>query len=175
MLESRDSRTCLDFFVNHAAFGAWSCRDELGHFCDTPSPYQPSPDPTRPMLNGSACASSHQLCVGDGFSPSLHALGEAAAQLECPRNGCHGCPGWRGESYATHLWLAVLLMSASSPIAVMLCLPFLRGERRACACLAAPKRVKALVSALLEAGVFPWRRARQRSATTTRQIEISRL
>merc|ERR1712196_718126 len=26
---ARDSRVCIDFFVAHNSFGAWSCRDEL--------------------------------------------------------------------------------------------------------------------------------------------------
>ena len=26
---AKDSRVCIDYFVAHAAFGAWSCRDEL--------------------------------------------------------------------------------------------------------------------------------------------------
>ena len=68
--------------------------------------------------------------IGD-FESSLFALvpnGTLPPPLHCPST-CRECPGWEGSlELGRSLWLIVLLTSLSSPIAVWLCLPFIRGD-----------------------------------------------
>ena len=145
-----------------------TCRDRVGHFCDqatlvgSAALHNATAQAHLHNATLSACATSQGVvCVGDGFSAALIANG--SAPLTCPHRGCHGCPGWDGERLASTLWLVVLLMSVTSPMAVMACLPFLRGERGS-----GPGPIKRIRGAGLRAG---GRRRAPQQTVQARMIE----
>jgi len=97
-----------------------ACRDvHSGHFCSELAPLNAT-------FDGCRAPGSGQLCTDEpGHSMSMIAPHEAG--LHCPTH-CHQCPGWQGDPRT--MWMIVLVSSISSPVMVMLSLPFLRGAEK---------------------------------------------
>lgn len=104
------------------------CRDALGRFCSAPISL---------AGGGAVCGSSAPsgrappvACAPPAPALSVGASAAEVLQLQCPRT-CAQCPGWEGHPRL--LWAAVLATAVCSAAILTACLPFLRGERCACA------------------------------------------
>mmetsp|Transcript_9528 Transcript_9528/g.14631 ORF Transcript_9528/g.14631 Transcript_9528/m.14631 type:complete len:640 (+) Transcript_9528:155-2074(+) len=104
-----------------------TCRDDYGHFCSQIVNDSRTNEIVNAATAGSndfwQCASGEQLCTNLTL---LADSGTVGLSPVCPRT-CQQCPGW--ESNAEVLWLILIALSITSPLATWVFLPFFRGFR----------------------------------------------
>lgn len=108
------------YLNNHYNPNCKSCRNDVGHFCDTKS--------TDPTVVGFGCAAVSGAIVTECESPAVGwPVDEFALTEFCP-SSCRDCPGWLELSDPVGMWTFVLWWSIMSPVAIWLFLPFIQGN-----------------------------------------------